>query len=127
MDMQVAMKGLHAEVKHWREAVASLQGEETAGRQAAETAAQVAKYQDKLSALSHLEKFPGASPTWGPTLALFMQLQAACQLDLARLEAGLPAAQEAAQRLPNLRLRLQEAEQKLKTIESLSASIIMPV
>ena len=121
------MQGLHAEVKHWREAVARLQGEEAAGSQAAETAAQVAKYQDKLSALTHLVEFPGASPTWGPTLAHFIQLQAACQRDVARLEAGLPAAQEAAQRLPDLRLRLQEAEQKLKTIEGLSASIAIPV
>ena len=107
--------------------MASLQGEEAVGSQAAETAAQVAKYQDKLSALSHLVKFPGASPTWGPTLAHVMQLQAAYQHDVARLEAGLPAAQEAAQRLPDLRLRLQEAEQRLKTIEGLSASIAMPV
>lgn len=121
------MKGLHAEVKHWREAVARLQGEEAAGSQAAETAAQVAKYQDKLSAVSHIVKFPGASPTWGPTLAHFVQLQAACQHDVARLEAGLPAAQEAAQRLPEVRLRLQEAEQMLKTIEGLCASVAMAV
>ena len=91
----MAMKGLHAEVKHWREAVARLQGEEAAGSQAAETAAQVAKYQDQLS--------------------------------VARLEAGLPAAQEAAQRLPEVRLRLQEAEQMLKTIEGLCASVAMAV
>ena len=100
------MQGLHAEVKHWKDVVARLQGEEAAGRQAAETAAQVAKHQDKLSALTHLVKFPGASPTWGLTLAHFVQLQAACQRDVSQLEAGLPAAQEASQRLPNLRLRL---------------------
>ena len=127
MDVQVAMKGLHAEVNHWKETVAKLQGEEAAGSRAAEAAAQVAKYQDKLSALSNLVNFPGASPTWGPTLAKFMQVQAAYQHDVARLEAGLPAAQEAAQRLPDLRLRLEEAEQRLKTIEGLSASIAMPL